>query len=84
MAQTLDQLCLSDGILTLRQISLKQFVVSLNRLLDQLGPPLFSLVQHVGRDFSLNQLMIGVVLVSVRLHINQINDAVNCLLETDR
>ena len=28
--------------------------------------------------------MIGIVLVGVRLHVNQVNDAVDCLLEANR
>jgi hypothetical protein len=59
-------------------------VVGLNGGLDEVVAVALGLFFHVLGDFALDELVVGVVLVGVGLHLDEVDHAVDALLEADR
>ena len=83
MAQRCLEFVNSNGILTFVEELHHQVVIGLNSVLDEQTASPLCLVEHISWNLTYLELVIGVVIIGVGLHVDKINHTTNILLKAN-
>ena len=83
MAQRCLEFVNSNGILTLIEELHHQVVIGLNSVLNEQAASPLCLVEHISWDLAHLELVVGVVIIGVGLHVDKINHTTDILLKAN-